>query len=218
MWRDSMHLFAPSERKILAKLKTPRKIQDFLEGLRINFEETGETCLSPRRVLRERKAHCMEGAMLAAAALEFHGRPPLVLDLRAVATDFDHVIAVFESSGYFGAITKTNHAVLRYREPVYKTIRELVMSFFHEYFTDAGRKTLREYSLPVNLVRFRRLQWQIAEADLWEIPEYLDEVKHYPILNASQMRTLRLADAVEIAAGKIVEWKLVKGKTTKGIG
>lgn len=125
---------------ILRLLKTPRKIQDFLEEIPINFEPEGDTCLSPRRVLRERRAHCIEGAMLAALALRIQGERPLVLDLEASAQDHDHVIALFKRHGCWGAISKTNHAVLRYREPVYKTIRELVLSFFHEYMDGTGRK------------------------------------------------------------------------------
>ena len=123
------------EVKILKSLNTPRKIQDFLNKIPINFEEDGkDTCFSPRRVLRENKAHCIEGAMLAATALRLNGEKPLVVDLTSTPKDFDHVVCVFNQNGRWGAISKTNHAVLRYREPGYKDIRELVMSFFHEYF------------------------------------------------------------------------------------
>jgi hypothetical protein len=122
--------------KIFKKLSTPQKIQDFLNSLKFNFEDDGETCMSPRQVLLKGKAHCMEDAMFAAAALEFHGHKPLILDLRATERpyDSDHVVAVFKKFGCFGAISKTNHAVLRYREPIYKSIRELALSYFHEYF------------------------------------------------------------------------------------
>src|SRR3989338_4812500 len=111
--------------------------------------------MAPRRVLATGKAHCMEGAMFAALALRFHGYPPLVVDLESTKDDFDHVVAVFKSNGKWGAIGKTNHAVLRYREPVYRDIRELVMSFFHEYFiSETGKKTLRKHSEPVDLRMF----------------------------------------------------------------
>jgi len=195
------------ELRTLKKLNTPRKIQDFLNTLRINFEEKGETCMSPRRVLRERKAHCMEGAMLAAAALRLHGHAPLVVDLTAVKRDDDHVLAVFRQHGHWGAITKTNHAVLRYREPVYRSIRELVLSFFHEYFMDDGRKTLRSYSLPVDLSRFDKRGWMTAEDDVWYIPDYLADVRHIPLLTKRHIATLRRADPTEIRAGKLVEWR-----------
>lgn len=203
-----MHKYTAREITILKKLSTPKKIQDFLETLEINFEEKGETCMSPRRALRERKAHCMEAAMLAAAALEFHGDKPLVLDLRAKKPDDDHVVAVFKRHGCWGAISKTNHAVLRYREPVYRTVRELALSYFHEYFNDDGKKTMREYSLPFNLNRFSKLDWQTSEKDLWEIPRKLDAANHYPVAGNGQARDYRRADPLEIKAGKLVGWKV----------
>jgi len=196
------------EMKILKALNTPRKIQDFLNKIPINFEEDGkDTCMSPRVVLREWKAHCIEGAILAALALRINGKKPLVLDLTSIRRDFDHVVCVFRLNGCWGAISKTNHAVLRYREPIYKNIRELVMSFFHEYFDDNGRKTLRTYSLPVDLSKFDHLNWAASEENLWFIDDYLAKVKHFPILTRSQIANLRLADKPEIEAGKIVEWK-----------
>jgi len=195
------------EVKMLKALNTPRKIQDFLNKIPINFEEKGDTCFSPKMVLKKWKAHCIEGAMLAAVALRLNGKKPLVVDLTSVPEDFDHVICVFKEDGRWGAISKTNHAVLRYREPVYKNIRELVMSFFHEYFTDKGKKTLRSYSMPVDLSRFDKLNWVSSEEDVWFVPEHLAKVKHYNILTRSQIAKLRKADSTEINAGKIVEWK-----------
>ncbi len=194
------------EIKILKPLNTPRKIQAFLDTLKINFEKGGETCQSPRRVLQSGRAHCLEGALLAAAALRMNGEPPLVLDLTASDSDDDHVVALFRQHGAWGALSKTNHAVLRYREPVYKTLRELALSYFHEYFTHDGRKTLRSFSKPVNLCRFDRLNWLTTKKDLWEINDYLSEVKHFPILNRGQLATLRPADPLEIKAGKLTEW------------
>ncbi len=200
--------FTEKEVKVFKLLNTPKKIQDFLNKIPANFEYDGETVLSPRRVLRENRAHCMEGAMFAAAVLRFHGYKPLVLDLTTVKDDYDHVVAVFKHKGHWGAISKTNHAVLRYREPVYKTIRELVMSYFHEYFTNHdGKKTLRSYSMPVDLSRFDQQGWMTSEEDVWYVPEYLAEVEHVPILTKSQIAFLRKADPVEIKAGSIVEWK-----------
>lgn len=164
--------------------------------------------MSPRLVLQKKLAHCMEGAMLAAAILEFHGHKPLVLDLRSVKPkDNDHVVALFREHGRWGAISKTNHAVLRYREPVYKTIRELAMSYFHEYFLDNGQKTLREYSGAINLNIFNKLNWRTSEKDLFAIPRAIDRAKHFAILLPGQAKHLRKADKVEIAAGKLVEWK-----------
>lgn len=204
-----MEKYNKQEVKLFKKLNTPAKIQDFLEGLKVNFESGGETCHSPRSVLKHKAAHCMEGAMLAAAVLEFHGHKPLVLDLRSIKKpyDDDHVVAVFKQFGCFGAISKSNHAVLRYREPVYKNIRELVLSYFHEYFTHDGNKTLREYSAPMDLNRFNKLNWRTTEKDLFQIPQCLDQVRHYSILTAPQIKNLRKADKVEVKAGKITQWK-----------
>lgn len=200
---------SPEEEKLFRKLDCPAKIQDFLNSLVVNYEVEGPSCQSPRMVLRSRKAHCMEGAMLAAAILKFHGRPPLLVDLETEEPDFDHVLAVFKENGFWGAITKTNHAVLRYREPVYRSVRELVMSYFHEYFLDSGRKTLRTYSLPVNLDRFRG--WETSEEEVWHIPEHLTTVKHFSLLDKWQVKGLRDADEVEIKAGKVVEQVPPKG-------
>jgi len=196
------------EMAVLTKLNTPARIQDFLDTLAMNFEEDGETCMSPRKVLRTKKCHCMEGAMLATAALRLHGHKPLIVDMKGREDDWDHALAVFNIDGKWGAITKTNHAVLRYREPVYKNIRELVMSYFHEYTSDdrKGNKTLRSYSMPVDMSIFDDRNWIIDENDLWYIDHYLDRVKHYPVLTAKQIKNLRKADAIEIAMGKLVEW------------
>lgn len=199
--------------KILNKLNTPVKIQDFLDQMRINFEERGDTSFSPMSVLEKNKCHCLEGAVLAALALRVHGFPPLLLDLTAARHDFDHVVAVFKKYGKWGAISKTNHAVLRYREPVYSSVRELAMSYFHEYFDDRGRKNLRSFSLPVNLKRFDQLGWMTTRKDIFYIPEYLADVRHFQILGRRQIRNLRKADAIEIQVGKFTEWK--KGQKRK---
>ncbi|PYR95928.1 MAG: hypothetical protein DMG12_27545 [Acidobacteria bacterium] len=165
---------------MLRRLSTPEKIQQYLEDLPYNKEREGETCRSPRRVVRYNTAHCFEGALFAAAALRVNGRPPLILDLEAVRDD-DHVIAVFRVNGCWGAIGKSNYAGLRFRSPVYRNLRELVISYFEHYYNLDGEKTLRAYSRPVNLARFDTMGWMTAEDDLWSIPEYLVEVKHTPI-------------------------------------
>ncbi len=195
------------ELKILKRLDTPAKIQDFLDKMKINFEENGDTFLSPMSVLKKKSCHCVEGAVLGALALRVNGFPPLLLDLTAVKDDFDHVVAVFKKYGKWGAISKTNHAVLRYREPIYNSTRELAMSYFHEYFDDKGKKNLRSYSAPVNLKIFDKRDWMTAEEEIDYIPEYLADVKHFPILTKKQIRNLRKADKIEIQAGKLVEWK-----------
>lgn len=196
-----------NEINIFRHLSTPEKIQDFLNTIPRNFEAKRETCYSPRQVLKYRRAHCLEGAIFAAAAFKFHGQPPLIMDLQSSQKDLDHIIAPFQIGKKWGAISKTNHAVLRFREPVYRDIRELVMSYFHEYFLDSGYKTLRAFSRPVNLSRFDSQDWITSGKDVWYIDQYLDRVCYYPILTKSQITKLRLADPIEIQAGKLVEWK-----------
>lgn len=199
--------FTKEEIKLFKKLNTPAKIQDFLNKIPVNFEEDGDTCYSPRLVLKNNKAHCVEGALLAASILRFHGHPPLVLDMESTKDDFDHVIALFRKNGFWGAIGKTNHAVLRYREPVYRSIRELVMSFFHEYFLDSGIKTLRSYTKPIDLKIFDKHDWMTSEEEVWFIPDYLATAPHIKILNKGQINSLRRADEIEIQAGKLTEYK-----------
>jgi hypothetical protein len=205
-------MFSKEELDILKKVNTPSKIQDFLNSLKINFELNGDTCLSPRKVLKLGHAHCMEGAILAAAILRLQGYKPLIVDLETNDKDYDHAIAVFQKNGHWGALSKTNHAVLRYREPVYRNMRELVMSFFHEYFLSSnGKKTLRRYSMPVDLSRFDNQKWIISEEDVWFIPEHLANVRHFDLLTKSQIASLRKADDIEIKAGDIRQHKLPKG-------
>ena len=202
--------FTKKEKALMKKLNTPAKVQDFLDSLRFNFEKQGkktvETCKSPVMVLRTGSAHCLEGALLGAYILSLHDFPPLVLHQRAVRDDYDHTITPFKVRGFWGALSKTNHNVLRYREPVYKSIRELLMSYFHEYYLNRGKKTLRQYSRPLNLDTFPK-DWMIQERDLWEIDKKLDEIKHYDVLPKAHIKKLRKADKVEIEAGKIVEYR-----------
>ncbi len=198
--------FTPKEKKLMQKLDVPAEVQDFLNRLKFNFEKKGETLKSPIMVLRTKNAHCLEGAILGAYILSLHNFPPLLLHLQAMEEDYDHVIAPFRANSLWGALSKTNHAVLRYREPVYKNIHELVMSYFHEYFLDNGVKTLRKYSKPLNLNMFDR-GWETTEKDLWEIDKMLDKIEHYNIIPKSHIKKLRKADKIEIKAGKITEFK-----------
>ena len=205
-----MEELTKEETKILKSLTRPRWVQDFLDRIPINFEEEGDTVLSPRRVLRENRAHCLEGALLAACAFALQGRRPLLLDLTSARGDDDHVVALFQEHGRWGAVSKTNHAVLRYREPVYRTVGELAMSYFHEYFLDDGRKTLRSYSRPVDLSRFHRHSWMVDEENLWYIVDALNNAPHTDILRPGQGNALRRADAIEIDAGKMTQWNQTK--------
>ena len=200
---------------ILKRLNTPKKIQDFINNIPINFDYRKDTCMSPRVVLRKNKCHCIEGAILAALCLRLNGKSPLILDLEANEKDYDHVIAVFKEDGKWGAISKTNHAVLRYRDPVYSSIRELVMSYFHEYNDKRGRKNLRRYSLPVDLSMFDKKNWVSNEKDIWFIPEYLVKVKHYNLINKKQSLNLRKSDNIEIVKDKLVEWRIGSKKSNR---
>ena len=203
------------ELRILKKLNTPKKIQDFLNKIPINFDYRKDTCMSPRIVLRKNKCHCIEGAVLAALCLRLNGKPPLILDLESNKRDYDHVIAVFKENGKWGAISKTNHAVLKYRDPIYNSIRELVMSYFHEYNDKKGRKNLRKHSLPVDLSMFNKKNWVTNENDNWFIANYLVKVKHYDLINKKQILNLRKSDKIEIEKDKLVEWKIGSKKTNK---
>lgn len=201
-----MASFTKKEIALIKKLNTPKKVQDFLNGVPFNFEEDGiETLRSPIETIRHNKAHCFEGALLGAYILSIHGYKPLILHLKTTGGDMDHVIALFKDDNLWGALSKTNHAVLRYREPVYKNIRELVMSYFHEYFLDNGLKTLRQYSRPLNLNIFE-CGWEVTDGDLWGIDEELDNIKHYDIAPKKVFKNLRLADQIEKDAGKAVEY------------
>lgn len=197
----------------LKKLSSPIKIQDFLDTLPINYEKKGETHMSPRRVLREKKAHCIEGALLAATALWIHGEEPLLLDLTAAPEDDDHIVALYKKNGYWGAISKTNHATLRFRDPIYKTLRELALSYFHEWFLDEnGLKMLRSYSKPLNLKRLGTT-WITAEEDLWYLDEHLDNLPHFSLVPNGNKKHLRPADKMERTAGNLREWNKKNKKT-----
>lgn len=194
------------ELETFEKLSTPAKIQDFLDRLPRNHEKRGETCYSPRQVLREKKAHCIEGACLAAAALWYHGEPPLLLDLKANDRDLDHVVALYWKNGYWGAISKSEHISLRWRDPIYRTVRELALSYFHEYFVnDTGEKTLVSYSRPLNLKRFG-LDWITSEAGVLHIGDHLDQIRHYPLVPKQNRRFVRQASVFERRAGRLLEW------------
>ncbi|MDO8492568.1 MAG: hypothetical protein Q7S34_02945 [bacterium] len=194
------------EISIFEKLNSPQKIQDFLGTLPFNFEKSGETLMSPRRSLEAKKCHCLEGALISALALWLHGYRPLLMDLKARNPDFDHCIAVFKEKKFWGAISKTNHAVLRFRDPIYKNPRELAMSYFHEYFLDNGLKTLTGYSKPFDL-RKLKIIWVTSQKNLWEISRALNQIPHFSFVPKNTKNKLRKADKVEIEAGKIVEWR-----------
>jgi hypothetical protein len=192
-----------AEWRTLRGLKTPERIQRFLDtDIGYNKEPDGDTIRSPRRVLRDRVAHCLEGALFAAAALRAQGFPPLLMDLEAVRDD-DHVLAVFRQHDRWGAIAKSNYSGLRFREPVYRSLRELAISYFEHYFNLRREKTLRKYSRPVNLSRFDTIGWMTAEEDLWTVSEHLVAIPHTPLLANGNGRRLARVDARLFEAGKV---------------
>jgi hypothetical protein len=202
-----MYNLTVQELKVLKKLNTPIKIQDYLDSLRINFEKHGETNMSPRRVLREKKAHCMEGALLAATALWLQGHEPLLLDLQAMPYDNDHVVALYKINGLWGAISKTNHSTIRFRDPVYRTVRELALSYFHEYFLNKnGKKVLHSYSRPFNLKKFGT-DWITSEEELWYLSDALDHAPHIKLYSDKNKKYIRPADRMERKAGTLIEWE-----------
>jgi len=190
----------PREFGALRRLTPPWRIQKFLDEL--DYDVKGKGCRSPRRVLRERKVQCMDAALFAAAALRVQGDPPLILDLEAEQDD-DHVLALFRQNGCWGAIARSNYSGLRFREPLYGTIRELVFSYFESYFNLRREKTLRRHSRPVNLTRFDSRAWMTSEEDLWDIPEYLAGVRHYTLLSPRQERSLSPVDRRMFKAGLV---------------
>ena len=195
----------PAEFAVLRRLDTPHKVQKFIYGLQQNFELEGDTCLTVREVLRTRRAHCIEGAMLAACAMWVHGEPPLLLDMRAVR-DFDHVVALYQRRGHWGAISKTNDVFLRSRDAVYRDLRELAMSYFHEYCNRRDHKTLREYSVPYDLRRVDPKLWVSGEKGAWLIAEELDRLRHFKLMNGYHLREIGPRDAFERRAGAFSQY------------
>ena len=194
--RDGFGLSAKDLRTLRA-LKTPLHIQRFVDALEYQY---ADTALSPQRVLRERKGHCLEGAILAAAALRVMGHAPLLMDLEAVRDD-DHVLAIYRQHGLWGSIAKSNFAGLRFRAPVYRTLRELALSYVDHYYNLRGERTLRAYSAPVNLARIDKLHWMTSEEDVWCVPELLIAARHYPLFPDKVARALPRLDRRSFEAG-----------------
>jgi hypothetical protein len=188
----------PRELVRLRALSSPARIQRFLDDL--TYDASGRHCRSPRRVLREGQVQCLDAALFAAAALRVHGHPPLVFDLEADRDD-DHVIAVYRSHGCWGALARSNYSGLRFREPVFRSVRDLALSYLESYFNLRGEKTLRRYSRPVSLARFDGRQWMTSEDDLWYVAEHLVTVRHYRLLTRAQERNLARVDRRTFAAG-----------------
>lgn len=188
---------SPGDVRTLRSLKTPARIQKFVDSLTYQY---ADTAWSPRRVLRERKGHCLEGALVAAAALRVNGYPPLVMDLEAVRDD-DHVLAIYRERGLWGSIAKSNFAGLRFRAPIYRTLRELALSYFEHYYNLRGERTLRAYSLPINLARLDGKNWMTAEEDVWCVTELLVDARHFELIPDKVARELPRVDRRSFDSG-----------------
>ena len=197
--RDRRETFdlTPKDLRTLRALKTPMRIQKFIDALEYQYADTAG---SPQRALRERKGHCLEGALVAAAALRLNGHPPLLMDLEGVRDD-DHVVAIYREHGLWGSIAKSNFAGLRSRSPVYRSLRELALSYFEHYYNLRGEHTLRSYSAPVNLARLDSQHWMSSEEDLWCVPELLIAARHYPLAPDKVVRALPRLDRRSFEAG-----------------
>jgi len=189
---------SPEEMRALRSLKTPARIQKFVDSLTYQY---ADTAWSPQRVLRDRKGHCLEGALVAAAALRVNGYPPLLMDLEAMHDD-DHVLAIYRERGLWGSIAKSNFAGLRFRAPVYRTPRELALSYFENYYNLRGERTLRAYSVPVNLARLDSKHWMTAEEDVWCVTDLLIDARHFDLIPDKVARELPRVDRRSFEAGK----------------
>ncbi len=187
------------EIKFLKTLSDPDKIQGFLDFIEYN---PNYECRSPRWVIRKRSAHCFEGALFAAAALQFIGYQPLIIDMKSFNDD-DHVISVFKVDNHWGAVAKSNFTSLRYREPVYRSLRELVMSYFDFYFNLNGDKSLRSYSLPLDLTIYDERKWATTDEDLEFIGDKLETIRHYPVINHKMIKNLNRASDIMLKAGML---------------
>jgi hypothetical protein len=187
---DPTNRFTPAELRKLRSLKDPYGIQRFLDDMPYHL---ADTAWSPRLVLRENTSHCLEGAIFAAAALRANGFPPLLVDFEA-EHDTDHVMAIYRLNGHWGAVAKSNFTGCRYREPVYRSLRELAMSYFNLYFNLRRERTMRTFSRPVNLRRFDHLQWMTTEKPVWFIVNYLFEIHHYKLLRPGMAKRLHRVD------------------------
>jgi hypothetical protein len=197
--KDRCSSFTAGELRKLRSLKTPSGIQRFLNSL--DYHDA-DTAWSPRRVLREGTAHCAEGAIFAAAALRAIGYPPLILDLES-ERDQDHVIAIYRQNGHWGAIAKSHFNGLRDRVPIYRTLRELALSYFDDYYNLRGERTLRAYSRPVNLARFDRLHWMTSHKPIWFVVEHLLDIPHTRLMPPAQEGHIYRIDSLGLSAGKL---------------
>ena len=208
-------MLTPAEHRVFTRLDAPQQITTFLDWRRFNFSLAGDPAMSPRRVLEARMAHCAEGAIFAAAALAYHGKRPLLMDIRALPSDQDHIITLFPERGLWGAISKTNHAILRWRDPIYSTVRELAMTYAHEYCLPGGKKSMLSFSKPFSLARYAPRSWVIAPEDLDWLLVDLDTSPHLPVAPRRALRKRRRSSRVELLSQQVLEWPDPRKKKRK---
>lgn len=194
------HALTDFERQLLAKLTTPIKIQAFMDELPYSADAFYRC---PLRVLRERTAHCFDGALFAAAALRCLSYSPLILDMVPNERDDDHLLALYKKDGHWGAVAKSNFVGLRFREPVYRTLRELVMSYFEQYYNVEREKTLRGYTVPLNLKVFDKFNWMASDAHLEDIAQRLDAIRRIFVVTPAMADGLSLLDERSYRAGLV---------------
>ena len=197
---------AAAEYALLKRLRTPQDVQAFLDSIPANHELNGETVQSVREVLRKRCAHCIEGAFVASCALWIHGEVPLVMHLDCEDTDYPHVVTLFRRRGAWGAISKTNGPGLRFRDPVYRTLRELAMSYFHEYSDRLGRRTLRSHSVAFDLRRVSPSLWVTSDEPCEVAKDRIVELRHYPLIANAQKRLVSRLSPFERKVAKILQY------------
>ena len=208
-------LLTPAEHRAFARLDSPQKIQTYIEKLPPNFELKGETCMSPRSVLKTRAAHCAEAAVLAVAAFIYHGKPAWLIDMQALPSDQDHIVTVFKERGLWGAISKTNHAVLRWRDPIYRNVRELMMTYAHEYNLNGGKKSMVAYSKPFSLARYAPARWLITPDHLDWLMDAVDASPHQPVAPKHALRRRRRTTRVELKSQDVTEWPVPRERRVK---
>jgi hypothetical protein len=196
--KDFEQALTKPEQQEWAQLTSPRKIQDFLDGIPYT-NESGYRC--PLRVLRERMAHCFDGALFGAVAMRRLGHPPLIVNMLANDQDDDHMLALYRRDGHWGAVAKSNFAGLRFREPVYRTLHELVMSYFEQFYNVERKKTLRSYTVPLKLKAFDKLNWMTGGGPLEQIGRRLDEIRKVRLLTRRMIAGLSLVDERSYQAG-----------------
>lgn len=189
--------FTPTERRLIARLRTPMAVQRWLNRLPYNTETKAETLRSFREVLRHRKAHCSEAALLAACVLEQHGYPPLLMTFES-ADYLDHVIFVYRTRGGWGSVARSRDPGLHGRKPVFRSPRALALTYFDPYIDATG--CITGYAV-VNLHDLGTYDWRFARRNMWAIERFLTRIRHRRI-RSSRKRVQRMRKRYEAYRAK----------------